>query len=147
MQYFFPTIKEKEISEKVKIIVEKEQVQEIIENITPNSNQLSTAANSIEEGIVFQVTEAHYNKEGQLDYQTDRYFEIGTESERLAKAIKYIRVVCQQKLFSTMVMYPDGGDMKNRFEIFLYQKEGTRLQVLNKINRSNLEAFLQNTKQ
>ena len=55
-----------------------------------------------------------------VTYQTDNIFDVGTEVERFAKAVKYIRVTCQQKLYSTMVMYPDGGHLKNRFEIFLY---------------------------
>lgn len=109
----------------------------------------STASNPIldkDDTPVFQVSQMYYNKEGIVDYQTDNIFDVGTEEERYSKAIKYIRVTCQQMLYSTMVMYPDGGHLKNRFEIFLYKKDASKLEVLHKITRSNLESFLQSTK-
>jgi hypothetical protein len=140
---------DKEVGEIEILVMNKAPSQEPPTKVIAESVPNTTASNPIldkDDTPVFQVSQMYYNKEGIVDYQTDNIFEVGTEEERYSKAIKFIRVTCQQMLYSTMVMYPDGGHLKNRFEIFLYKKEASKLDVLKKITRSNLEAFLQSTK-
>jgi hypothetical protein len=143
-------VKEEQAAEQIEIpVINKAPSQDPPQKNIAEAVANNTASNPIldkDDTTVFQVSQLYYNKEGIVDYQTDNIFDVGTEVERYSKAIKYIRVTCQQMLYSTMVMYPDGGHLKNRFEIFLYKKEASKLEVLNKITRSNLEGFLQSTK-
>ena len=109
----------------------------------PDNTTLSTKNTFIEESykkeVAFLVKQIRYTKDGLIDSEYDRIFDLGTEDERFVKANKYIRITCQNILYQTTVINPYQIPSKNKFEIQLIKKDSSGIKILKSYTRSNLD--------
>lgn len=109
----------------------------------PDNTTLSTKNTFIEESykkeVAFLVKQIRYTKDGFIDSEYDRIFDLGTEDERFVKANKYIRITCQNILYQTTVINPYQIPSKNKFEIQLIKKDSSGVKILKSYTRSNLD--------
>lgn len=114
-----------------------------IDQETINNNIISDKKTFLEksaiEGVIYQVSHLFYNKDGVLESQTDNLFEIGTDDERLEKAKRYLKITCQNILYSTIAKDTEGGILNTKFEIHLLKKDKDGVDILYRVNKNNLE--------